>query len=108
MGTGVRVASVASCKSQRGKQLVAESTPSVSVVVITRDRPYDLEVCLRAVLASNFSDFELVVVDQSAKATSAEIVAGFAARDKRVRLVPDDGAGAARARNIGTRETTGE
>ena len=81
----------------------------MSVVVITRDRPDDLERCLNAVLASSFTDFELVIVDQSVQsATSAQIVERLAAADARVRLVRDNGKGAARSRNIGARATTGE
>jgi glycosyltransferase involved in cell wall biosynthesis len=81
---------------------------SISVVVITRDRPRDLEVCLRSVLASTYSNFELVVVDQGSTAAAAELVADLARTDARIRRVPDTGRGAARARNIGTRATSGD
>jgi GT2 family glycosyltransferase len=86
----------------------SQTAPSVSVVVITRDRPEDLQRCLNAVLASTFTDFELVVVDQSAQAISVELVEALAAQDSRVRLVRDNGKGAARSRNIGWRATSGE
>jgi GT2 family glycosyltransferase len=78
---------------------------SVAVVVVTRNRPRDLEVCLRAVLASRFSSFDVVVVDQSTEPTSAELVEQLATRDARVRLVRDPGTGAARARNLGAAST---
>jgi GT2 family glycosyltransferase len=78
------------------------------VVVITRDRPRDLEVCLPAVLASEFRDFDLVVVDQSSTSASAQLVNGLALSDPRVKLVSDNGKGAARARNLGIRATAGE
>lgn len=84
------------------------STPSVSVVIATRDRPCDLERCLSAVLASTFHDFDLVVVDQSTESESADLVERWAWTDPRVRLVPDSGRGAARARNLGTAATHGE
>lgn len=81
---------------------------SVSVVVITRDRPRDLEVCLKAVLASTFQAFDLVVVDQSARSDSAELVARIAVHTPRLRHIRDTGVGAARARNIGVAATTGQ
>jgi GT2 family glycosyltransferase len=82
----------------------ARAAPPVSIVIITRDRPEDLERCLDAVLASGFVDFELVVVDQSVQSnTSVDIVKRRARQDPRVRVVRDDGKGAARARNVGTR-----
>lgn len=84
-------------------------TAHLSVVVITRDRPADLETCLRAVLASAFVDFELVVVDQSVQSdAAAALVERLAVADPRVRLVRDTGKGAARARNLGTRATRGD
>jgi GT2 family glycosyltransferase len=80
----------------------------VSVVVVTRDRPGQLAVCLDAVLASDFREFELVVVDQSLQPASSELVESIADRDRRVRLVRDAGRGAARARNIGAAATSSE
>lgn len=82
--------------------------PAVSVIVCTRDRPDDLEKCLPAILASDYADFELVVVDQSTDERSADLVRRTAAHDARVRLVRDPGKGLSRARNIGIAETTGE
>lgn len=81
---------------------------AVSVVVITRNRPDHLRVCLDAVLRSEFRDFELVVVDQSADLTSTEMVNSIASHDDRVRVVRDAGKGAARARNIGAAATSGD
>ncbi len=86
----------------------AELSPAVSVVVITRDRPVDLQRCLQAVLASTLTNFQMVVVDQSRDARSAELVEWRAANDARVRLVRDTGKGAARARNLGARSTSAE
>jgi GT2 family glycosyltransferase len=87
---------------------VGAAEESVSVVVITRDRPRALEVCLNAVLASTFHDFELVVVDQSAPGESAALVARLAGHRPRLRHIRDTGVGAARARNLGVANTTGE
>jgi glycosyltransferase involved in cell wall biosynthesis len=81
---------------------------SVSVIVCTRDRPQDLRNALPAILATNYRDFELVVVDQSVSDETAEIVAAAAAHDPRVRHVRDRGKGLSRARNIGINETRHE
>ena len=92
-------------------QRVASATfpgSSISVVVITRDRPHDFERCLNAVLASTLIDFDLVVVDQSTQPGAAEHVRWCTASDVRASYVRDTGKGAARARNLGTRHTRGE
>ena len=60
-------------------------------------------------MASHFVTYELVVVDQSVhSAETAELVQRLSKDDSRVRLVRDTGKGAARARNIGWRASTGE
>jgi GT2 family glycosyltransferase len=88
--------------------MVTPVPTTVSLVVITRDRPRDLEVCLTAISASTFRDFELVVVDQSRAPDSAAIVHNFARSDPRIRVIRDEGTGAARARNIGAAATHGD
>jgi len=40
-------------------------TPRLSVVVCTRERPRDLERCLRALAAQTLSDLEIIVVDNA-------------------------------------------
>ncbi len=82
------------------------SVETAGVVIITRDRPHDLERCLAAVLANKFVEFELIVVDQSRTQVTAQLVEQWRQRDRRVRYIRDAGNGAARARNIGTRATS--
>jgi glycosyltransferase involved in cell wall biosynthesis len=81
---------------------------TVSVIVCTRDRPGQLEPALKAIQASDFCEYELVVVDQSDGDESAAIVDRIAATDSRVRLLRDRGKGASRARNAGVEVTTGD
>lgn len=81
------------------------STTPVTVVVCTRDRPDQLEPAVRAVLANTYSEFELVVVDQSEAEQSAQLLQALANDDRRLRIVRDRGGrGASRARNLGARE----
>src|SRR5690348_12738125 len=87
--------------------MTSTSNQSVSVVVITRNRPRDLEVCLASLVAQQHQNFELVVVDQSTDTASRELVSRLAEADPRIRYVRDTGKGAARARNVGTAATTG-
>ena len=80
---------------------------SVTVVICTRDRPHLLVGALEAVLAQDFTDFNVVVVDNaSATSTTAEHVQGHP--DPRVRLVVEPNPGVARARNTGLREADGD
>ena len=80
---------------------------SVTVVICTRDRPHLLPAAVEAVLAQDYRDFDLIVVD-NASSTSATSDYVEAVRDPRVRLVREPVPGVARARNTGLRAATGD
>lgn len=87
------------------------NTPSdrikaVSVIVATRDRPGDLARCLPAILANDWEDFEVVVVDQSASGETAKLVAAL--DDDRLRYVKHDGKGKSLALNYALPTVRGE
>jgi CDP-glycerol glycerophosphotransferase len=65
--------------------------------------------CLDSILEQPFTDLEVIVVDDRSTDGSAEIIAGYAERDERVRpvrLEANSGLGA--ARNAGFRQARGE
>ncbi len=95
--------------SRKSRRLsIGATTSAVSVVVITRDRPADLERCLTSIQSQHFGNFELVVVDQSSTVASAELVCRLAEADPRIHYIQDTGKGAARARNLGVTATRGD
>lgn len=66
---------------------VATSAPEVSVVVPVRNEERTIDACLRSVLAQDFPDLEVLVVDNgSSDATPAKLRA-WAHRDPRVRVL---------------------
>ncbi|MEU6407559.1 glycosyltransferase [Microbispora sp. NPDC046933] len=82
--------------------------PRLSVIIPIYDvEPY-LAGCLASVAAQTWEDFEVVMVDDGSPDGSAEIAAGFAARDGRFRLVRQANAGLGAARNTGVRHATGD
>lgn len=48
----------------------------LSVIICTRNRPDKIGVCLKSILANSFSDFEIIVVDQSDDYKTKEVVEG--------------------------------
>lgn len=80
--------------------------PLVSVIVPTYDRPLALATCLRALAAQTLAkeQFEVIVCDDGSAAAvaaqHAELVAGLGG-PRRVRLVREENAGPAAARNLG-------
>ena len=61
----------------------------VSIVVPTRDHADDLELCLRSIFErSTYADFEVLIVDNDTKDPRArDVIAAWAARDGRVRVL---------------------
>ena len=82
----------------------ANSGSSVTVVIPTRGRPRSLEKTVRGVL-SNAGAVEIVVVDQSDDDGTQAMLAEHGS--PRIRYVRTATRGAAAARNIGVRHTTG-
>jgi GT2 family glycosyltransferase len=78
----------------------------VSVVVPTLGRPRLLDGLLASLAACDPAPAEVLVIDQSADQASREPVARYGALG--VRLVSCDGSGAARARNVGFRQSSCE
>jgi GT2 family glycosyltransferase len=82
-------------------------TPSVTVIVCTRDREDSLRAALRSLLAVDYPDFDVLVVDNAAKTDeTANVVIELA--DPRVRMIKEPVAGLSRARNTGVAHATGQ
>jgi glycosyltransferase involved in cell wall biosynthesis len=60
--------------------------PKVSILVTVYNRERFLSKCLESILASSWSDFEVVVVDDCSYDGSVEIGEFFAAKDSRIRF----------------------
>lgn len=82
-----------------------EPGPRVAVVVATRNRGSKIAQLLQSIGASDFENFEMVIVDQSDDSSTQKAVRPFLA-DSRIRYVHTSVRGASRARNIGARMTS--
>ena len=78
----------------------------MSVLVCTRNRAQKAQRAVGSVLANSFTDFELVVVDQSTDSATREAIAAIA--DHRVRYIHTNTVGVAISRNIAIREATAD
>lgn len=76
-------------------------TPTVSVVMPVRNGGRFLRLAIESVLGQSMRDLELVVVDDGSQDDSAEIVRGYAARDRRVGLIQLPTSGISVALNAG-------
>jgi glycosyltransferase involved in cell wall biosynthesis len=76
-------------------------SPALSVAICTRNRRAKLRRAVASILANSFSDFELIVVDQSTDARCNQGLTTF--EDARIRYFPTPTVGLAIARNIAVR-----
>ena len=72
---------------------------AVDVVIVTRNRPGQVEACVRSVLASTATDFSILVSDQSDDSDTRSIVDALGKDDPRVRYLATASRGSSRSRN---------
>lgn len=82
----------------------AEGSPRCTVIIPTRDRPADLERCLGAVSRLEYSNFNVLVVDNAPRNNATRDVA----QKWRVRYLVAPRPGVSRARNAGARACDSE
>jgi glycosyltransferase involved in cell wall biosynthesis len=77
------------------------TVPALSILICTRNRSAKLRRAVASALANSFTDFELIVVDQSTDPSTAEVVTGI--DDVRLHYIHTDTVGVAISRNIAVR-----
>lgn len=78
----------------------------ISVIVATRNRSEKIEACLRSILANSFSDFELLVIDQSSDDKTEKIIKKI--DSPQIKYLKMKKKGLSKARNLGIQRTSGE
>ena len=76
----------------------------VSVIIAARNAAATLGATLDSLVCQTSRDWEAVVVDDGSNDATAEIAAGFATRESRIRLLREPSSGVSAARNAGLRE----
>jgi GT2 family glycosyltransferase len=84
------------------------SKPFVSAVICTRNRPDKIGNAIETVLANEYSDFDLTIIDQSTNGETEAMSLEIGKRDRRVRYRRMTKSGLSRAYNLAIASTTGE
>jgi glycosyltransferase involved in cell wall biosynthesis len=87
---------------------VEQAQLTVSVLICTRNRPQDIVWCLPAVLANDYPNFQVVVVDQSDGSETAGMVNKLAEGCANLVYLPTDTRGKSLALNLGVKACTGD
>ncbi|MFM9746090.1 glycosyltransferase, partial [Streptomyces brasiliscabiei] len=67
-----------------------------------------LSKCLDSIIDQNFTDFELIIVDDGSPDRCGEIADIYAKKDKRIKVIHKKNGGAPSARNAGMAIAKGE
>lgn len=65
------------------------STPAISVLMTVFNAEAHLDVAIQSILDQTFKDFEFLIVDDASTDRSVAIAEGWAAKDARIRFVPN-------------------
>jgi GT2 family glycosyltransferase len=80
----------------------------VSAIICTRNRPDSIGQAVASVLANEYPNFDLTIIDQSDDSRTEEIVRQLPSRPGQVRYIHSSVPGLSRAYNLAIRETHGE
>lgn len=82
--------------------------PTISVIVPIYNAEKYLHRCIDSILAQNFTDFELLLIDDGSTDNSGFICDEYAQKDRRIRVFHKKNGGVSSARNLGLDNAQGE
>lgn len=82
--------------------------PLVSIIVPVYNAENYLVRCVGSVLNQEYTNFELILVDDGSKDNSGAICDSFAQRDNRVRVIHKENTGVSDSRNRAIEEAQGK
>ena len=82
--------------------------PEISVIIPCYNVEKYLAECLDSVLGQSFEDFEAICVNDGSSDKTADILAQYAAKDKRIRVITQENKGVVFSRNRAIREAKGK
>ena len=80
----------------------------ISVIVPVYNVEKYLAACLDSIIAQTLTDIEIICVDDGATDRSAKILADYAQKDNRIKIITQENRGLSGARNSGIKMATGE
>ena len=82
-------------------------TPSISVIVPVYNTGDYLKLCIDSILDQDFSDFELILVDDGSTDESPSICDHYAKQDSRIKCIHKENGGVIKALALGVHEARG-
>ncbi len=83
------------------------ANPKLSIIIPVYNIENYLPSCLDSILNQNFTDFEVIIVDDGTKDTSGKIADLYANKDNRIKVIHKENGGVSTARFEGVKVATG-
>ena len=83
-------------------------TPLFSIIAPIYNAEHYLRRCINSILNQNFTDFELILVDDGSTDNSGEICDTYVKQDHRIKVFHQENKGVSAARNVGLENAQGE
>ena len=83
------------------------SNNKVSVIVPIYNAERTIKKCLDSIISQNYTNLEIILINDGSKDKSLEIIKDYATKDKRIKVINKNNTGVSDTRNIGIKETTG-
>ena len=83
-------------------------SPEVSVIVPVYNVEAYLAQCIDSILAQDYRNFELILVNDGSTDNSGAICERYAAQDRRIRVITQENSGPSTARNTGIKAACGK
>ena len=80
----------------------------VSIIVPIYNAQKTIGRCIDSILNQDFSDFELLLIDDGSKDESGRICDSYAEKDNRIHVIHKENSGVSASRNLALREARGE
>lgn len=74
--------------------------PTVSIIVPVYNAEATLARCIDSILTQEYTDFELILVDDGSQDASSDICDRYAAKDSRIRVIHKENSGVSASRNL--------
>ena len=84
------------------------ASPFISVIIATLNRTHYLEKCIKAILANNYDDYEIIIVDQGEDNQTKKLLDSQFSANERIRYFHTHTVGLSHARNLGCENARGE
>lgn len=82
--------------------------PLISLIIPVYNVEKYLDYCMKSVLAQNYTNLEIILVDDGSTDSSGKICDEYAIIDHRIKVIHKENGGLSSARNIGIETMTGE